>query len=366
MGSTTRRVAVVAALATAILGGMSSAEAATRSATGPTAAPGTGNRVTAKARAGGVYAVQGNADGTWGPATPLPGPDGSPLAAGSVSATTMPDGSVQVVATDPACGLCYQNRLVDGTWTGWQTLNAPDGSAVFAANEVAIAGLTDGSSVVLATDQNHVLYHRIQDPDGIWSDWRAIPGEGRDAPTIQVTSPTVVGRPDGSYLMAALEGGRLLLEQPGTLDGGLTWWRVVPGLSPDLPFEGDAVSVTQLADGSSHYLATYRRRTSTLPPGALFQSTGDFRQFAMVPGRDGAAAFIGAAVSMTPLADGSTQFLATDRTTHYVYRNVRRPDGTLGGWQPVPGPGGDGTNVPVNAVSGTGMPDGTTQLIEAT
>src|SRR5262249_16388246 len=146
------------------------------------------------------------------------------------SATAMPDGSVQVVVTDPTCGLCYQNRLVDGTWTGWQSLNAPDGSAVFAASEAAIAGLTDGSSVGLATDRDHVLYQRVQAPDGTWSDWSAIPGEGGRVPTIQVTSPTVVGRPDGSYLMAALEGGRRLLEQPGTLDGGLTWWRVVPGL----------------------------------------------------------------------------------------------------------------------------------------
>ncbi|MFJ5229057.1 transglycosylase family protein [Kitasatospora sp. NPDC088391] len=94
---------------------------------------------------GNVYHSVRQANGSWQGWGPVAGVGGAAnFAASSIGITSTPNGDAQLVAVGND-GIAYHNaRFYGGSWQGW-------GSLGFGAVNVAITGLADGSSQVLAT-----------------------------------------------------------------------------------------------------------------------------------------------------------------------------------------------------------------------
>ncbi|MBC3840817.1 hypothetical protein GXW82_12620 [Streptacidiphilus sp. 4-A2] len=65
------------------------------------------------------------------------------------------------------------------------------------ATSVAITGLPDGSSQILAVGEDGNTYHNVRSPQGTWQGFRPVGGiDG--APTLPSTTVAIAGLPDGS------------------------------------------------------------------------------------------------------------------------------------------------------------------------
>jgi len=73
------------------------------------------------------------------------------MSATSIGITGLPNGTSQVVAVGSDNNLWQTTRNTNGTWTGWTAPTGINGASKFAATQVGIAGMPDGTSQVLAT-----------------------------------------------------------------------------------------------------------------------------------------------------------------------------------------------------------------------
>lgn len=142
-------------------------------------------------------------DGNWTGMRPLRGVASESAFAGiQVSAAGMPDGSVQVL------GLQTDNSLWWATLDGpslsrpWQRLDGPGGQKDFTAREAAVGALPDGTSQIVATSMDGTLYHQQRRADGTSAGFRPVPGFTPGS-TWGATKVALAGMPDGSTQVLA-------------------------------------------------------------------------------------------------------------------------------------------------------------------
>lgn len=112
----------------------------------------------------------------------------------ALSVAAMPNGDAQIAAVGRDGNVWYNIHRADGTWEGW---GAPEGvsTVTMGASDVAITGLPDGSSQILAVGLDGNAYHTVRHADGIWNYFAAIPGIRGDFVASQVS---IAGMPNGS------------------------------------------------------------------------------------------------------------------------------------------------------------------------
>ncbi|MFD7629925.1 CehA/McbA family metallohydrolase [Streptomyces sp. NPDC059851] len=183
-------------------------------------------------------------------------PGGSPAGRWGATKTAiaaMPDGSAQVVAYGTDGAMCHCIRRADGTWTGWGRLAGYDGAPAFSGPALAIAGLPDGSSQVLAIGLDGMLYHQVRRPDGTWTGFR--PLRGVTTPTMGASAVDIAGMPDGSAQVVAVGRDGKVWHETRRPDGSWTGFAQVPGPNGRDAFPAGQVRITALRDGTAHVAA---------------------------------------------------------------------------------------------------------------
>ncbi|WP_406739261.1 hypothetical protein OG365_35795 [Streptomyces sp. NBC_00853] len=128
----------------------------------------------------------------------------------ALAITGMADGSSQVLAIG-LDGMVYQQQLwrPDGSWTGFRpprgvTTATMGASAIGIA--IGIAGTPDGAAHVVAVGLDGRIWYDVRRPDGSWTPFSRIPGpNGRDPfPAGQVR---ITALRDGSTHVTAISAG---------------------------------------------------------------------------------------------------------------------------------------------------------------
>jgi hypothetical protein len=71
------------------------------------------------------------------------------MSAGAVAIAGLPDGSSQVLAIGNDGNAYHDIRFASGSWSGFSAVQGPYGSSTFPSQRVGIAGMPDGSSQIL-------------------------------------------------------------------------------------------------------------------------------------------------------------------------------------------------------------------------
>ncbi|MGW6933555.1 hypothetical protein ACWGE0_26100 [Lentzea sp. NPDC054927] len=175
-----------------------------------------------------MYHTVRNADGSWQSWNAMPGAGTMFFQARALTATGMPDNTVQVVANGPDKILYHSVRKVDGTWQNWGALPGRASSGNFQAAEVAIAGHANGSAQLVATGNDGLIYHTIRNANGSWDGWNAVQGAD-GAPNFQASALAIAANADGGTQFTAVGNNGLVYHAIRRADATWQSWIRVAG-----------------------------------------------------------------------------------------------------------------------------------------
>ncbi|MBB2934679.1 hypothetical protein FHX82_001699 [Amycolatopsis bartoniae] len=258
----------------------------------------------------------------------------------------------QLVAIGNDGGVYHEVRNPDGRWTGFQPLTDSSGG-VMKASAVAITGDPDGSAQVLAIGGDGYVYHEARQASGNWTGFQPIPGVG--TPKMTASAVSISADPDGSAQVLAIGNDGGVYHQIRALNGNWSGFQPLTDSSGGV-MKASAVAITADPDGSAQVLAVGG-------DGYVYhevrQASGNWTGFQPVPGV-GTARMAASAVSISADPDGSAQVVAIGNDGN-VYHQIRTKPGAWTGFQPVTGVGTP--KMAASAVSITGAPDGSAQLV---
>ncbi|MGM9335854.1 hypothetical protein ACTAFV_28310 [Streptomyces murinus] len=220
-----------------------------------TGMPNGDSQITAIGQDGYAYHNIRHADGSWQGWAAMAGDDSGLVKATKVAIAGMPNGSSQVLVYGADGRMRLDTRAADGGWSGWSTVSgvgAPD----FAGPALSIAALPDGDSQIAAIGLDGHVWHNVHRADGSWTGWTSPSGPAGGP--MGASAVAVAGLPDGdSQLVAVGLDGNVYHAVRGR-DGDWTPFRAVAGLRGAGTFAGDQVGIAGLPDGSSRLLLTSR------------------------------------------------------------------------------------------------------------
>ncbi|MFF2619202.1 glycoside hydrolase domain-containing protein [Kitasatospora sp. NPDC058046] len=202
---------------------------------------------------GNVYHRIRLSDGNWSGFAPLPGVGTPTMAAGDVAIAGLPDGSAQVLAIGNDGNVYHETRFSNGSWSGFAPLPGVNSSRM-AAGRVAITGLSDGSSQVLAIGNDGNVYHQTRFADGNWTGFAALPGVG--TPTMAARTVGIAGLPDGSSQVAVVGGDGNVYHETRFGNGSWSGFAAVQGPYGASTFPAQRAAIAGLPDGSSQLVVT--------------------------------------------------------------------------------------------------------------
>ncbi|WP_051812346.1 phosphatidylinositol-specific phospholipase C domain-containing protein [Kitasatospora sp. MBT63] len=205
----------------------------------------------------GVYVETRRVDGTVGGFQPVPGQSpGSNWSGNAVALAAMPDGSTQVISIGRADGTVYLCvRKADGSWGGWSQVPGFNGEKSFLAHDLAIAALPDGSSQIVALGPDNLVYHQARSASGAYTGFARMGGYG-GASIFSATSVSIAGMSDGSSQVVAVGVTGFVYHDARNLDGSWTGWAPIAGPFGSAYTAGSPVSITALPNRQSVVLTT--------------------------------------------------------------------------------------------------------------
>ncbi|MFF4704685.1 hypothetical protein ACWC4D_23740 [Streptomyces sp. NPDC001288] len=216
-----------------------------------TGMPNGDSQVTAVGKDGGAYHNIRHADGSWQGWKPLL--DGnSAVMASRVALAGMPDGSTQVLLFGAGGKMRLGTRNANGTWKPWVQVKGVN-ALEFQGHDLAIAALPDGSSEIAAIGNDGNIWTLTHGADGSWGDWSA--PKGVSTQTMGATALALTGLPDGTSQMLAvgLDGNVYHTVRSST---GFAPFRPLRGVRGADGFAGDQVGIAGLRDGSAQVMMT--------------------------------------------------------------------------------------------------------------
>ncbi|MFB7462658.1 CehA/McbA family metallohydrolase [Streptomyces sp. NPDC056224] len=177
-----------------------------------------------------LFHTERRPDGSWSSMRPLPGAAaGTASFAGVQSAVAgMADGSVVVLGIAPDNGLWLTVVRGSTTLRPWQRVAGPDGSAGFTVREADIAAFPDGTCHIVVTAMDGATFHQQRRADGGLPGFRALPGftaNGRWG----ATKVSITGMPDGSAQLLSYGTDGAMYHCARGRDGTWTPWGRLAG-----------------------------------------------------------------------------------------------------------------------------------------
>ncbi|MBC3843155.1 hypothetical protein GXW82_32025 [Streptacidiphilus sp. 4-A2] len=310
--------------------------------------------------AGTFYHAVRSASGSMSAFNALGGADNAPTFAGDQEAITgLPDGSSQVVGIGLDGNIYHEVRNANGTWTGFQHITGADGATYFHGTDVAIAGMPDGSSQIVAIGNDGNIWHRVRNANGTWTNFQTIPGLN-GAAAFKAGKVAIAAMPDGSSQVVAYGSDKNMYLDIRNANGTWTGWTELAGANGASDFEGPDLAITGLSDGSSQILAIGNN-------GYVYHevrsAAGVFSGFQAITGvttTDMGASSIGIA----GMPNGSSQVVAVG-TDGNLWQITRNSNGTWSSWSAPAGING-ASKFAATQVGVAALPDGSSQVLATT
>jgi Right handed beta helix region len=294
---------------------------------------------TTAAPAGTLFALTRASNGTWSTGT-TPG-DSTGIA--NVAITGMPDGSTQLVAVTTAGTVEHDIYGNVGVQQGWRTPPQPG----VAVKSVGIAGMPNGSSQLIAITSTGTLLHIVRNANGTWqSAW------GTPAGSTNIAQAAITAMPDGSSQLVAVTTTGALEHNIRNANGTWQGWRTLtqPGITiTDASIAGMPNGSTQLIEITTTGVLKHNIRNTN----GTWQASG----WGSPAGSTGIAQ-----AAITALPNGDSQ-LAAVTTNGVLEHNIRHANGT---WQPTGWANPPQTDQVLAAADPgiAGMPNGSSQITE--
>ncbi|BFV56766.1 hypothetical protein KCMC57_up18700 [Kitasatospora sp. CMC57] len=298
------------------------------------------------------------ANGSWTPYLQLLGIGSAPTFNGPETAIAgMPNGSAQVLGIGNDGNVYHQIRSANGQWSGFATLDGV-GTPTMQASKVAIAAMPDGTSQVLAIGNDGNIYHQTRLTSGSWTGFAPLNGVG--TPTMQAREVAITGLPDGTSQVLAIGNDGNVYHERRLTDGSWTGFAPLAGLNGAGAMQAGKIGIAGLPDGTAQAVVTGS-------DGNIYHqirlNSGSWTGFVALNGYDGAPMMWAGSIGITGLPDGTAQVIAVGNDGN-VYHEVRFTSGSWAGFAPVQGyalaPALPGVRVAI-----TGMPDGSSHMVVA-
>jgi hypothetical protein len=152
---------------------------------------------------GNVYHNIRVATGSWQGWQPVAGYNGAVRFSGTkVAIAAMPDGSSQMLGIGTDGNVYHNIRTATGSWQGWQPVAGYNGSARFSGSSAAITGMPNGTSQMLAIGIDGNVYHDIRTATGSWQGWQPVAGYN-GAAHFSGAKVAIAGMPNGTSQLLA-------------------------------------------------------------------------------------------------------------------------------------------------------------------
>ncbi|MGW7101867.1 hypothetical protein [Streptomyces sp. NPDC054838] len=238
---------------------------------------------------------------------PLPGTDAGATSFAGVQSSVagLPDGSVVVLGIAPDNGLWLTTVRGRAVLQPWQHVQGPDGASGFAVREADIAAFPDGTCRLVVTALDGTAFHQQRRADGILPGFRTLPGFTARS-RWGATKVSITAMPDGSSRVLAIGLDGIVYHQQRPPDGSWTGFRPPRGVTTPTMGAG-AIGSTGTPDGSAQVVAVGL-------DGRIWHNLrkpdGSWTPFAQVPGPNGRDPFPAGQVRISALCDGATHLTA--------------------------------------------------------
>ncbi|MEU5149179.1 CehA/McbA family metallohydrolase [Streptomyces yangpuensis] len=303
-----------------------------------------------------LHHTERSPDGSWSSVRPLPGAVGAAsFAAVGCAVAGLADGSVVVLGIAADNGLWLTVVRGSATPGPWQRVPGPDGSAGFTVLDADVAAFPDGSCRIVATAMDGTVHHGRRRADGGLTGLRPVPG----SPGTRrwgATKVAIAAMPDGSAQLLGFGTDGAMYHCVRGRTGTWTPWSRPGGYGAAPAFAGPALAITGMPDGSSQILVI---GTDGLVRHRLRRPDGSWTGLRTLRGVTAPTMGAGA-IGIAGTPDGSARVVAVGPDGR-VWHNARRPDGSWTPFAHVPGPNGTDP-FPAGQVRVTVLPDGTTHV----
>ncbi|MEU6709557.1 CehA/McbA family metallohydrolase [Streptomyces wuyuanensis] len=271
------------------------------------------------------------ANGAWADMEPTGAGALSPFLGSQASVAGMPNGSTQVVGVASDGKLWLTIRDKNGEWADWEQLAGPGNRAEDTFREAAIAGMTDGTSQILATGMDGTLYHQTRRADGTLTGFVPVPGNN-GAQNWTAVKVAVAPMPDGTAQVVSFAGNGAMYLNIRRANGSWSGWSQVPGAHGAPLFHGSALAITGMPDGTSQVAAIGLDGLLYHQVRALDGSWAGFR----TPAGVNAPSMAASSTAIAGMPDGTAHLVVVGLDGN-VWYGVRKPD-AWNAWQPLAGP----------------------------
>ncbi|MFD3699018.1 CHAP domain-containing protein [Streptomyces sp. NPDC058646] len=165
-----------------------------------------------------------------------------------ISAAPMPDGSMQVLIVGNDGNVYHSIRSVQGEWQAWNAVSGVGTDATLQAANISVAGMPNGDAQFLATTADGTVHHNIRTVAGHWQGWAKVAGFG-GAPSFAASSIAITGMPNGDTQMLAVGNDGKAYHSARYSNGQWQgWWNTGMG--------AQKVAIAGLTNGEAQMLAT--------------------------------------------------------------------------------------------------------------
>ncbi|MGW4381078.1 glycoside hydrolase domain-containing protein [Kitasatospora sp. NPDC004531] len=202
---------------------------------------------------GNVYHQIRLTNGSWTGFAPLNGVGVPTMQAREVAIAGMPDGTAQVAVVGADGNVYHETRLTSGSWTGFAPLNGV-GTPTMQASKVAIAGMPDGTSQVAVIGSDGNVYHNTRLTSASWAGFAPLDGIG--TANMHAFGVAIAGLPNGTSQVLAIGDDNRAYSRDRLTNGSWTPFQLTPGHDGEPCFMAQRVALAALPDGSTQVLAT--------------------------------------------------------------------------------------------------------------
>jgi hypothetical protein len=164
------------------------------------------SRIIAVGNDGNIYDdIRFGGNGNWQSWGEVQGAGGAgSFSSAAIAIAGMPDGDAQLIALGNDGTIWHDIWFANQTWQGWAQVGGV-GTGSFAASAIAIAGMPDGDSQLLAVGNDGNVYHTTRNAGGTWAAWDKLAG-ANGASAFGARRVGITGLPDGSSYLIGIGG----------------------------------------------------------------------------------------------------------------------------------------------------------------
>ena len=261
-------------------------------------------------------------------------------------------------------GPLYYDTITGQGYQGWNKIAGASGASEFDASRVAVAGMSNGDTRMIAYGNDNNMYDNIQFANGTWQGWKLVQGAS-GASSFQGGALGIAATPNGDAQLVAIGNDGNIWHDIWTAASTWTGWGEVLGVGTATSFQATSVAIAGMTGNDVQVVAV--GNDGNLYHNIRFADKGNWQGWGEVQGFGNASSFEASTVAITGMPNGDAQVVAVGNDG-YVYDDVRYGPNGLGtngnwqGWLRLGGAGG-AAGFAASAIAIGAMTNGDAQIL---